>query len=250
MSRCRRSADSSERASSRGCFEIAVPVSDVNANHVAAAPALVDVLPLDAIAVLGGQGVVDLRMAFGGWYVSHVDRLGCHTGVSTPESHYVSADCVPGVARWDLRSPVIGIFPIDRTRRFFYSRDDIPRRMKVLLGIGGGDDSLWALEQTVNRAADAGDDLTVAILDDPEREPPVDDIEREVDRALAAAGIDAEIRHVDGDLGSELITIAESEGFDRIAIGGGTTSPMGKIQLGSTAEFVLLNSHVSVSLVR
>ena len=122
--------------------------------------------------------------------------------------------------------------------------------MKVLLGLGGGDDSLRALEQTVNRAANAGDDLTVAILDDPEWDPPAEDMGQEVDRALATAEIDAEIRHVDGDLGSELVTIAESEGFDRIAIGGGTTSPMGKIQLGSTAEFVLLNSHVSVSLVR
>lgn len=122
--------------------------------------------------------------------------------------------------------------------------------MKVLLGLGGGDDSLRALERTVNRAADAADDLTVAILDDSGVDPPVADVEREVESALAAAGIDAEIRRVDGDLGSELVTMAEAEGFDRIAIGGGTTSPMGKIQLGSTAEFVLLNSHVTVSLVR
>jgi len=122
--------------------------------------------------------------------------------------------------------------------------------MKVLLGLGGGDDSLRALERTVNRAADAGDDLTVAILDDPGADPSVADVEREAESALAAAGIDAEIRRVDGDLGSELVTMAEAEGFDRIAIGGGTTSPMGKIQLGSTAEFVLLNSHVTVSLVR
>ena len=122
--------------------------------------------------------------------------------------------------------------------------------MKVLLGIGGGDDSLRALEQTVSRAAEAGDDLTVAIVDDPATERPIDDIEAEIDRVLGEAGVDAEIRHVDGDLGSELVTIAESEGFDRIALGGGTTSPMGKIQLGTTAEFVLLNSHVTVSLVR
>lgn len=121
--------------------------------------------------------------------------------------------------------------------------------MKILLGISG-DDSLRALERTVTRAAAAGDDLTVATLDDPDADPPVEDIESEIDRALDAAGIDAEVRRVDGDLGSKLVTIAEAEGFDRIAIGGGTTSPMGKIQLGSTAEFVLLNSHVTVSLVR
>ena len=122
--------------------------------------------------------------------------------------------------------------------------------MKVLLGIGGGDDSLRALEQTVSRAAEAGDDLTVAVVDDPGAERPVDDIENEVERVLAEAGLDAEIRHIDGDAGSELVRIAESEGFERVALGGGTTSPMGKIQLGSTAQFVLLNSHVTVSLIR
>ena len=122
--------------------------------------------------------------------------------------------------------------------------------MKVLLGIGGGDDSVRALEQTVSRAAEAGDDLTVAVVDDHGTDQPTDDIEAEVDRVLEAATVDAEVRHVDGDAGSELVRIAESEGFDRIALGGGTTSPMGKIQLGSTAQFVLLNAHTTVSLVR
>ena len=117
--------------------------------------------------------------------------------------------------------------------------------MKVLLGIGGGDDSRRALEQTVSRAAEAGDDLTVAVVDDPGG-----DIEAAIDEVLTEAGVDAEVRHVDGDAGSELVRIAESEGFDRVALGGGTTSPMGKIQLGATAQFVLLNSHVTVSLVR
>ena len=122
--------------------------------------------------------------------------------------------------------------------------------MKVLLGIGGGDDSVRALEQTVSRAAEAGDDLTVAVVDDHGTDQPTDDIEAEVDRVLEAATVEAEVRHVDGDAGSELVRIAESEGFDRIALGGGTTSPMGKIQLGRTAQFVLLNAHTTVSLVR
>ena len=122
--------------------------------------------------------------------------------------------------------------------------------MRVLLGIGGADDSLQALERTADRAVEAGDEVTVAILDDGERG--VEEIEADVDAALDARGLTAEIRHVESDTdpGSELVAIAESEGFDRIVIGGGTTSPMGKIQLGSTAEFVLLNSHVSVTLVR
>ena len=122
--------------------------------------------------------------------------------------------------------------------------------MKVLLGIGGGDDSLRALERTVSRSGVAGERLRVGSVGDPAAGRPVDDVDGEVDRVVEAAGLVAEVRHVDGDAGSELVRIAESEGFDRIALGGGTTSPMGKIQLGQTAEFVLLNSHVTVSLVR
>jgi hypothetical protein len=44
--------------------------------------------------------------------------------------------------------------------------------------------------------------------------------------------------------------MAETGGFDEIALGGGQTSPMGKINVGSIAEFVLLNARVSVRLVR
>jgi nucleotide-binding universal stress UspA family protein len=122
--------------------------------------------------------------------------------------------------------------------------------MRVLLGVGGSDDSLRALERTIERAREAGDELTVAILDEGVTDRSVGDVEADVRDALDAGGVDAEIRSVEGDPGSELVDIAESEGFDRIALSGGTTSPMGKIQLGSTAEFVLLNSHVSVSLIR
>ncbi|MFD1599121.1 universal stress protein [Halobellus rarus] len=122
--------------------------------------------------------------------------------------------------------------------------------MRILLGVGGSDDSLRALERTIERANEAGDDLTVAILDEGGTDRTVDDIEADVKEALDSGGIEADIRYVEGDPGSKLVDIAESEGFDRIALSGGTTSPMGKIQLGSTAEFVLLNSHVSVSLIR
>ena len=124
------------------------------------------------------------------------------------------------------------------------------RRMKVLLGIGGSDDSLRALEDTVERAEAAGDDLTVAVVENPRSERSPEVIDERVRTVLAEAGIDAAVRHVDGDAGSQLVAIAEDEGFDMIAIGGGETSPMGKINLGSIAQFVLLNSHVSVKLVR
>ncbi|AZH24326.1 universal stress protein [Haloplanus aerogenes] len=122
--------------------------------------------------------------------------------------------------------------------------------MKLLLGIGGSDDSMRALERAVDRAAETGDDLTVAILRNPATDTEPADIERRAQAILDDAGVEAAIRHLEGDPGSELVELAEREGFDRIILGGGETSPMGKIKLGSISEFVLLNSHVSVTLVR
>jgi nucleotide-binding universal stress UspA family protein len=122
--------------------------------------------------------------------------------------------------------------------------------MKVLLGIGGADDSLDALEQTVDRALEAGDDLTVAIVDNPASDRSPDEVEARVRDVLDAAGLDATVRHLEGDPGSALVDLSESGNFDKIVLGGGETSPMGKIRIGSVAEFVLLNSHVTVSLVR
>lgn len=122
--------------------------------------------------------------------------------------------------------------------------------MKVLLGIGGSTDSLTALDETVERARDAGDELTVAVVDDPDAEPTPSEL---IDRARARierAGIDATVRRVEGDAGGRLVEIADREGFDQIVLGGGQTSPMGKVSLGSIAEFVLLNATVSVKLVR
>jgi nucleotide-binding universal stress UspA family protein len=122
--------------------------------------------------------------------------------------------------------------------------------MKLLLGIGGSDDSFHALGRMVERVAETGDDLTVAILRNPATQTAPDGIEQRVRATLDERAVTASIRHLDGDPGSELVALAEREGFDRIALGGGETSPMGKIKLGRIAEFVLLNSHVSVTLVR
>ena len=122
--------------------------------------------------------------------------------------------------------------------------------MKILLGIGGTDNSLEALHRTVERVTEVGDDLTVAILNDPESIRSTEEIESAVREALEASGCEAEVRTVQGDPGSKLVEIAEHEGFDRIVLGGGQQSPMGKIRLGPTPEFVILNSHVSVTLIR
>jgi nucleotide-binding universal stress UspA family protein len=122
--------------------------------------------------------------------------------------------------------------------------------MKVLLGIGGTADSLAALEKTVDRAVAAGDDLTVGILDNPAADLSPEEVEARARDVIDEAGLDAHVRHLDGDPGSALVRLSEEEEFDRIAIGGGETSPMGKIKVGSVAEFVILNSRGTVSLIR
>jgi nucleotide-binding universal stress UspA family protein len=122
--------------------------------------------------------------------------------------------------------------------------------MKVLLGIGGSEDSFRALRESVERAKVAGDDLTVAIVENPQSEPTPSEIETRVREVLDGSDVDAEVQHLSGHPGSSLVDLAEREGFDQIVLGGGKTSPMGKITTGTIAEFVLLNAHVSVKLVR
>lgn len=122
--------------------------------------------------------------------------------------------------------------------------------MKVLLGIGGSEDSIRALERTVERAVAAGDDLTVAIVENPNTEVTPDELEGRVRDLLAEASLDADVRRLAGDPGSRLVDLAEAEAFDQLVLGGGRRSPMGKIQIGSIAEFVLLNSRTTVKLVR
>lgn len=122
--------------------------------------------------------------------------------------------------------------------------------MKVLLGIGGSEDSVRALEETVSRTTVTGDELTVALVDNPSSEKSKDELEETVQDLLDSEGVDAEVRRLEGDPGSRLVGVAEEEGFDKIVLGGGQTSPMGKINIGGIAEFVLLNSHVTVTLVR
>jgi nucleotide-binding universal stress UspA family protein len=122
--------------------------------------------------------------------------------------------------------------------------------MKTLLGIGGSEDSLYALEKSIDRAKQAGDELTIAIVENPDSSMTQAEIRDRATEALAAADFEAEIETVSGHPGSQLIELAERGSFDRIVLGGGETSPLGKVQLGSIAEFVLLNARTTVTLIR
>lgn len=122
--------------------------------------------------------------------------------------------------------------------------------MKVLCGIGGSDDSFRALDRTVERATVAGDDLTIAVVENPDSDVSPTAVVERAETAAAEVGVNAEVRRVEGDPGSRLVELAEREAFDEVVLGGGHTSPMGKITIGPIAEFVLLNAKTSVTLVR
>jgi len=122
--------------------------------------------------------------------------------------------------------------------------------MRVLLGLAGSEESMRALERTAERAAGAGDDLTIAVLEKEGMERSQDAVAADAREVAADHGLDVDVRVSSGHPGSSLVDLAEREGFDEIAIGGGTESPMGKIRLGPVTEFVLLNATMSVRLVR
>jgi len=122
--------------------------------------------------------------------------------------------------------------------------------MRVLLGVGGSEDSFRALERTVERTVEAGDELTVAVVENPDSDPDVEAVRDRVETVLREAGVEAEVLVLEGHPGSRLVELAEGEGFDRLVLGGGETSPLGKVSLGQIAEFVILNANTSVTLVR
>ncbi|MDZ7729756.1 MAG: universal stress protein [Natrialbaceae archaeon] len=122
--------------------------------------------------------------------------------------------------------------------------------MDVVLGVAGGDESIRALRATIERTQEAGDSLTIAILEKPESPQSQAELQETAERLLEEAGLEATIQLLEGDPGSSLVEFADRGGFDRIVLGGGSASPMGKIRVGPITEFVLLNARMSVTLVR
>lgn len=122
--------------------------------------------------------------------------------------------------------------------------------MKVLLGHSGSELSWEAFRQTVERAAAAGDSLTVAVYDDDAIGDSPSEIESKVRDELAESTVEADLRRLEGHVGGALVEIADGEGYDRVVVAGGSRSALGKIRLGSVAEFVVLNAETPVTLIR
>jgi nucleotide-binding universal stress UspA family protein len=120
--------------------------------------------------------------------------------------------------------------------------------MEVLVGVDGSDRSLAALEETAERVRETGDALTVALVTEGE-EASDDDIDH-VREILDAVGVEAPIERLDGDPGTRLVEFADGGEFDRLVVRGGTRTPMGKMQLDGTLQFILLNTDTTMVLYR
>jgi len=134
----------------------------------------------------------------------------------------------------------------------FFVRSGLSSTMRLLLGIGGSADALHALEATVERVRETGDELTIAVIENPDASPSTDELAERARDAVEEAGVSAEVRVLDPSdrPGANLVELAESGGFDRLVLGGGEASPLGKIRLGPITEFVVLNAPITVTLVR
>jgi nucleotide-binding universal stress UspA family protein len=122
--------------------------------------------------------------------------------------------------------------------------------MKLLVGVNGTDHGLAALDEAIARATEAGDEVTVAVYRQESVAEPLDEIESRVRERLTAADLTADVRQLEGHVASQLVELADSEGFDRLVVPGGQRSALGKIRIGDFLEFVLLNVETTVTLVR
>lgn len=120
--------------------------------------------------------------------------------------------------------------------------------MNVLLGVDGSELSMRALDHALERASEANDSITVAVYEGV-ASVDLDDLEGRARERLGEAGLEADVRRLEADPGSQLVELAEND-YDQIVLGGGTISPMGKIRIGDVIEFVLVNAQTTVTLVR
>ncbi|SDJ18706.1 Universal stress protein family protein [Halovenus aranensis] len=119
--------------------------------------------------------------------------------------------------------------------------------MRLLVGVNGSERALGGLEEVVDRARQAGDELTVAVYSSDDAVAATEEAVRD---RLETLDVDATVETVTGQPGSRLVELAETDDYDRIVLSGGQTSPLGKIQFDSVIEFVLLNAHTTVTLIR
>ena len=119
--------------------------------------------------------------------------------------------------------------------------------MRLIVGVDETDQGRRTLEEAVALARDVDWEFTVVVYSD---EEPVSEVERAVRDHMSSLEVDTEVEPLADEPGSRLVELAEVGEYDCIMLPGGRKSPLGKISLNSTIEFVLLNAQTSVTLVR
>lgn len=116
--------------------------------------------------------------------------------------------------------------------------------MRSLVAVNGTEAAMETLGTAVERSR-TGEELTVAVYGEA-----VEATERRVRDRLTAVDADIRVERLEGDPGATLVERAERRGYDRIVLPGGPSTPLEKVQVGTTAEFVLTNARTTVTLVR
>ena len=119
--------------------------------------------------------------------------------------------------------------------------------MRVLVGIEDTEHGITALETTVERAEQTGDELTVAVY---ATDGSLDETVSAVRDRIETLGADCAVERIESNPGSRLVELAERDGYDQIVLSGGQRSPLGKIKFDDVHEFVLRNSQTTVKFIR
>ena len=130
--------------------------------------------------------------------------------------------------------------------------------MKVLVGYNGSKASRLALDEAVRYARAFG--CTVYVMTSMEggtSEKPEDiaraaEVLKEAQTLMDAAGIPFEMSQLVRGMspGEDLVYFAKENDIDHIFLGIEKTSRLGKLLLGSTAQYIILKAHCPVTTVK
>jgi|APHM01.1.fsa_nt_gi Universal stress protein family. len=124
--------------------------------------------------------------------------------------------------------------------------------MEVLLGVAAAapDEATVEWAQTRSQTRKPADELELMLAvhgSDPSTRKTT---AAQVRDRLEQAGAAVTVRLIESDPGPELVELAGAEECGCIVLQGGSRSPLGKVQLNDVVEFVVLNAHTTVTLVR
>ena len=130
--------------------------------------------------------------------------------------------------------------------------------MKILVGYNGSEPSRLALELAGRHAVAFGADVHVMTSMEGGTGERPEDIQKVKDgleyarKLLEKQSVGSEIGELARGLspGEDLVNYAEENGIDHIFIGVGKRSRVGKLLLGSTAQYIILNAACPVTTVK